>query len=195
MTVSGFCQSVCLSVCMQAVWWANVVHLPAKDLNPTGWWLFQGFVCLSVCLRAMWWANVVHLPRLDPTGWWPSQAVCLSVCVRAVWRAEGEVPPQSQQRCGHHAGSAGSLQTGRPGPHTTGKQLKRFAEHTSSGSGDFALCAQHASIEEWVNNCWWGWQNRTDLGKCTRQCDETQGNNSAQALLTKGQTRRSWCKC
>ena len=21
--------------------------------------------------------------------------------------------------------------------------------------------------EEWVNNCWWGWQNRTDLGKCS----------------------------
>ena len=20
---------------------------------------------------------------------------------------------------------------------------------------------------EWVNNCWWDWQNRTDLGKCT----------------------------
>ena len=21
------------------------------------------------------------------------------------------------------------------------------------------------AAEEWVNNCWWGWQNRTDLGK------------------------------
>jgi len=30
--------------------------------------------------------------------------------------------------------------------------------------------------EEWVNNSWWGWQNRTELGKCTHQCDETQGN-------------------
>ena len=38
---------------------------------------------------------------------------------------------------------------------------------------------------EWVNNCWWGWQNRTDLGICTHQCDGTQGNNSTQALLTK----------
>ena len=35
-----------------------------------------------------------------------------------------------------------------------------------------------------VKNCWWGWQNRTDPGKCTHQCDETQGNNSTQALLT-----------
>ena len=24
---------------------------------------------------------------------------------------------------------------------------------------------------EWVNNCWWGWQNRTDLGKCTHLYD------------------------
>ena len=38
---------------------------------------------------------------------------------------------------------------------------------------------------KWVNNCWWGWQNRRDLGKCTHQCDETQGNNSVQALSTK----------
>ena len=27
-----------------------------------------------------------------------------------------------------------------------------------------------------MNNWWWGWQNRTDLGKCTHQCDKTQGN-------------------
>ena len=26
---------------------------------------------------------------------------------------------------------------------------------------------------------------RTDVEKCTHQCDETQGNNSTQALLTK----------
>ena len=58
-----------------------------------------------------------------------------------------------------------------------------------------------------------GWQNRRDLWKCTHQCDETQGNNSAQAISTKmvffgcrkidnkrrrkqrrGQARRSWCK-
>ena len=29
------------------------------------------------------------------------------------------------------------------------------------------------------------WCNRTGLGKCTHQCDETQGNNSAQVLSTK----------
>ena len=40
-------------------------------------------------------------------------------------------------------------------------------------------------LHKWVNNCWWGWQNRRDLGKCTHQCDETQGNNSVQAISTK----------
>ena len=34
---------------------------------------------------------------------------------------------------------------------------------------------------KWVNNRWWRWQNRTDLGNCTHQCDETQGNNSSGA--------------
>ena len=29
------------------------------------------------------------------------------------------------------------------------------------------------------------WQNRTDLGKCTHQYDETQGNNDTWALSTK----------
>ena len=29
--------------------------------------------------------------------------------------------------------------------------------------------------EVWVNNCWWGWQNRTDPRKCTHLYDETQG--------------------
>ena len=29
--------------------------------------------------------------------------------------------------------------------------------------------------KEWVNNCWWGWQNRTDLGKCTHLYGKTQG--------------------
>ena len=28
---------------------------------------------------------------------------------------------------------------------------------------------------KWVNNCWWGWQNRIDLGKCTHQYDEKRG--------------------
>ena len=28
---------------------------------------------------------------------------------------------------------------------------------------------------KWVNNCWWSWQNRIDLGKCTHQYDEKQG--------------------
>ena len=32
---------------------------------------------------------------------------------------------------------------------------------------------------------YWLWQVRTDLGKCTHQWDETQENNSTQALLTK----------
>ena len=36
--------------------------------------------------------------------------------------------------------------------------------------------------EEWVNKCWWGLQNRTDLWKCANQCEETQGNNSTQLL-------------
>ena len=31
----------------------------------------------------------------------------------------------------------------------------------------------HWVSRERVNNCWWGWQNRTDLGKCTRLYDET----------------------
>ena len=31
---------------------------------------------------------------------------------------------------------------------------------------------------QWVNNCWRGWQNRTDLGKSTHLYDETQGNTS-----------------
>ena len=39
--------------------------------------------------------------------------------------------------------------------------------------------------EEWVNNCWWGWQSRTDLDQCTHQCDGTQRNNNTQALSTK----------
>ena len=43
----------------------------------------------------------------------------------------------------------------------------------------------HTLSEEWINNCWWSWQNRTGLGKCTHQCDETQGSNSTQALSTK----------
>ena len=38
--------------------------------------------------------------------------------------------------------------------------------------------------EEWVNNWWWGWWNRTDLGKGTHQCNETQENNSTHALLS-----------
>ena len=35
---------------------------------------------------------------------------------------------------------------------------------------------------ETVNNCWRSRQNRRDLGKCTHQCGEMQGNNSAQVL-------------
>ena len=30
-----------------------------------------------------------------------------------------------------------------------------------------------------------GEADRTDLGKCTHQCDKTQGNNRTQVLLTK----------
>ena len=30
-------------------------------------------------------------------------------------------------------------------------------------------------FKEWVNNCWWGWQNRTALEKCTHQYEDTQG--------------------
>ena len=33
-------------------------------------------------------------------------------------------------------------------------------------------------FEEWVNNCRWVWQNTTDVGKCTHQYDEKQGNNT-----------------
>ena len=33
-------------------------------------------------------------------------------------------------------------------------------------------------------------QNRTDLGKCTHQCDEKQGNNSTQALSTTTTTKK-----
>ena len=29
--------------------------------------------------------------------------------------------------------------------------------------------------QKWVNNCWWGRQNRTDPGKCTYLYDKTQG--------------------
>ena len=39
---------------------------------------------------------------------------------------------------------------------------------------------------EWVNKCWWGWQNITDLGKRSRQCGETQGNNSARWARSAG---------
>ena len=28
--------------------------------------------------------------------------------------------------------------------------------------------------KEWVNNCWWGWQNRTTLEKCPHLYNETQ---------------------
>ena len=35
---------------------------------------------------------------------------------------------------------------------------------------------------EWVNICCWGWQNGTDLGKCTHQCEGTQGNRFRQKL-------------
>ena len=35
---------------------------------------------------------------------------------------------------------------------------------------------------ERVNNGWRSRQNRTNLGKHTHQCDEMQGNNSAQVL-------------
>ena len=34
------------------------------------------------------------------------------------------------------------------------------------------------------NNCWWGWQNRTDLVKCTHQYDKKQGNSNTRALST-----------
>ena len=37
---------------------------------------------------------------------------------------------------------------------------------------------------EGVNNCWCSCQNRTDLGKCTHQCDETQENDSTRTLST-----------
>ena len=30
-------------------------------------------------------------------------------------------------------------------------------------------------LKEWMNNCWWGWQNRTALAKCTQLFDDTQG--------------------
>ena len=50
--------------------------------------------------------------------------------------------------------------------------------------GDFSAALWLLFTVEWVNNCWWGWQNRTDLGKCTHHCDKTQGNNSTRALST-----------
>ena len=40
------------------------------------------------------------------------------------------------------------------------------------------------------NNCWWGWQNKTDRVKCTHQYDEKQGNNKAQVLLAICQRRQ-----
>ena len=53
------------------------------------------------------------------------------------------------------------------------------------GHMEFFECREKLVLKtEWVKNCWWGWQNETDLGKCTHQCNETQGNNSTQALST-----------
>ena len=34
------------------------------------------------------------------------------------------------------------------------------------------------------------WLNRADLGKCTRQCDENQGNNNTRALSERKKKRR-----
>ena len=36
-------------------------------------------------------------------------------------------------------------------------------------------CANILLSKEWVSNCWWGWQNRTALEKCTNLYNETQG--------------------
>ena len=73
-------------------------------------------------------------------------------------------------------------------------QLRRRAEHRShftachplpgrSGPEDWqtedAAWAIRTTLnfhfKEWVNNCWWGWQNRTDLGKCTHLYDGIRG--------------------
>ena len=45
---------------------------------------------------------------------------------------------------------------------------------------------------QWVNNYWWGWQNRTDLGKSTHLYNETQGNTNAsdRKLSSSGERRR-----
>ena len=41
---------------------------------------------------------------------------------------------------------------------------------------------KHHKTRDWVNNCWWGWQNRTDLGKCTHLYDETQALSTENCL-------------
>ena len=73
-------------------------------------------------------------------------------------------------------------------------------------AGDSSNCI----IEEWVNNCRWGWQNWTVLGKCTHLYDETRkhkrfrqkivfircekiDNNKRRRKQRRRQTRRSWC--
>ena len=50
-------------------------------------------------------------------------------------------------------------------------QSKRHLRHTQQS----ALYFSHKDmLIEWVNNCWLGWQNRTDLWKCTHLYNEMQ---------------------
>ena len=56
---------------------------------------------------------------------------------------------------------------------TTTDLAYQFADHHWFDATTSWPLIWHA--KEWVNNCWWGWQNRTDLGKCTHLYDETQG--------------------
>ena len=67
------------------------------------------------------------------------------------------------------------------------KQYPWSHDIMGSGDGSVVKLFEHQTHDqkEWVNNCWWGWQNKTDLGRCTHLYKEIQGTVKHKRLRQK----------
>ena len=53
--------------------------------------------------------------------------------------------------------------------------ILRYSESDRHDNWHLLIQGNLLSYKEWVNNCWWGWQNRTVLEKWTYLYDNAQG--------------------
>ena len=76
-------------------------------------------------------------------------------------------------------------------------RVGKLSKWTTAFGNLWKLCVAMALgdiiCKEWVNNCWWSWQNRTTLEKCTHLYNETQETIKHKCFRHPTKTVESTC--